>query len=52
MKKIKYLMLAMMAILASASFTACSDDDDDNVSNMERYRSAVEKTVKQQKTGK
>ena len=50
MKKIKYLMLAMMAILATASFTACSDDDDDNVSNMERYRSAVEKTVKQQLT--
>ena len=49
MKKIKFLMIAMMAILATASFTACSDDDDDNVSNMERYRSAVEKTVKQQK---
>ena len=28
MNKIKYFMLAMMAFVASASFTACSSDDD------------------------
>ena len=28
MKKIKFLMIAMMAIIGSVSFTACSDDDD------------------------
>ena len=28
MNKIKYFMLAMMAFVASATFTACSSDDD------------------------
>ena len=30
MKTIKYLMMAMMAIMVSATFTACDDDDDNN----------------------
>lgn len=52
MKKIKFLLLAMMAIIASASFYACSDDDDDNdtSSNYERYQSAVNQTVNSQKS--
>ena len=28
--KIKFLMLAMTAFIASATFTACSSDDDEN----------------------
>ena len=53
MKQIKYLMLAMMAFIASATFTACSSDDDDNnkgVSNYEKYQQAVNETVKAQKS--
>jgi len=54
MNKIKFLMLSMMAFLASATFTACSsDDDDDNnkgtQSNYERYQQAVNQTVNAQK---
>ena len=50
MNKIKFLMMAMMAFLASATFTACSDDDDDNdLSNYEKYQQAVNKTVNAQK---
>lgn len=49
MKKIKFLMIAMMAIMATATFMACSDDDDDKSSNMERYQNEVDKTVKKQK---
>ncbi len=49
MKKIKFLMIAMLAIMATATFTACNDDDDDKTSNMERYQKEVEKTVRQQK---
>ena len=30
MKQIKFLMLAMMTFVASATFTACSSDDNDN----------------------
>ena len=48
MKTIKFLMIAVMAIVATATFTACSDDDD-NQSNMERYQKEVDKAVKQQK---
>ena len=33
MKKIKFLMIAMLAICGAMSFTACSDDDDDKVEN-------------------
>ena len=49
MNKIKFLMMAMMAFLASATFTACSDDDDDELSNYEKYQQAVNKTVNTQK---
>ena len=54
MKQIKFLMLAMMAFVASATFTACSSDDNDNdkggtPSNYEKYQQAVNETVKSQK---
>ena len=52
MNKIKFLMLSMMAFVASATFVACSDDDDDNnntQSNYEKYQQAVNKTVNSQK---
>ena len=50
MNKIKFLMLAMMAFVASAMFTACSsDDDDDNLSNYEKYQRSVDQTVNSQK---
>ena len=51
--KIKFLMLAMMAFVASATFIACGDDDDDNnnskQSNYEKYQQAVNQTVNSQK---
>ena len=51
MKQIKYLMLAMMAFVASATFTACnSDDDNSGSSNYEKYQQAVNETVKKQKS--
>ena len=48
---IKYLMLAMMAFIASATFTACNSDDDNNgkQSNYDRYQQAVNQTVNTQK---
>ena len=49
MKKIKSLLLAMLTIMAGLTFTACSDDDDDNKSNYEIYQEAVSSTVKAQK---
>ena len=51
MKQIKYLMLAMMAFVASTTFTACSSDDDNNApgSNYDRYQQAVNQTVNTQK---
>ena len=50
MKQIKMMMLAVMAFIASATFTACSDDDKDNsTSNYEKYQNAVNNTVKSQK---
>ena len=51
MKQIKYLMLAMMAFIASTTFTACSSDDDNNApgSNYDRYQQAVNQTVNTQK---
>lgn len=48
MKTIKFLMMAAVALMTAVSFTACSDDDD-NLSNMERYQRAVDATVKNQK---
>ena len=49
--KIKFLMLAMMAFVASVTFTACSSDDEDNSkqSNYDRYQQAVNQTVNTQK---
>ena len=52
MKQIKFLMLAMLAFVTSATFTACSSDDDDNKStqsNYDRYQQAVNQTVTTQK---
>jgi sirohydrochlorin cobaltochelatase len=50
MNKIKFLMLAMMAFIASATFTSCNDDDDDNeLSNYQKYQQAVNQTVNTQK---
>ena len=53
MKQIKFLMLAMLAFVSSAVFTACSSsDDDDNKStqsNYDRYQQAVNQTVNSQK---
>jgi len=60
MKQIKFLMLAMMAFVASVTFIACSNDDDDNgdkggqpttQSNYDRYQQAVNETVNKQKKG-
>ena len=48
MKKIKFLMIAMMAILATVSFTACSSDDDEP-SNVVRYQNAVNDAVSEGK---
>ena len=52
MKQIKFLMLAMLAFVTSATFTACSSDDDDNKStqsNYDRYQQAVNQAVTTQK---
>ena len=52
MKQIKFLMLAMLAFVTSATFTACSSDDDDNKStqsNYDKYQQAVNQTVNSQK---
>ncbi len=55
MNKIKTLMLAMMTILACATFTACGSDDDNNnsngnQSNYDRYQQTVNNIVKTQKS--
>lgn len=56
MNKIKTLMLAMMTILACATFTACGSDDDDNnnsngnQSNYDRYQQTVNNIVNTQKS--
>ncbi len=55
MKKTKFLMIAMMAFIASATFTACNSDDDNGgggempESNYQRYQKVVNETVNQQK---
>ena len=46
--KAKILMIAMMAICGALSFTACSDDDDE-MSNHDRYQKAVTENVKANK---
>jgi sirohydrochlorin cobaltochelatase len=49
MKKIKFFMLATMAVLVSASFTACSSDSDDTQNNEQKYQDIVRQTVHDQK---
>ena len=50
MKKIKFLLIAMLAMMTTATFVACSDDDDDApLSNMERYQQEVDQAVRAQK---
>lgn len=51
MKKIKALMLAMLAMVASISFTACSSDDDDNNTdnNIEDFQKIVDEKVQSNK---
>lgn len=54
MKKIKFLMIAMMAFIASATFTACGDDDNSSNnnkrSNYDRYQETVNGIVNSQKS--
>ncbi|MBR4920684.1 MAG: sirohydrochlorin cobaltochelatase [Prevotella sp.] len=58
MKKIKFLMIAMMAIVVSATFIACNNDDDNGnsnnngngQSNYDKYQQAVNETVNRQKS--
>lgn len=55
MKKIKFLMIAMMAFIASATFTACGDDDNSGSnnnkrSNYDRYQETVNGIVNSQKS--
>ena len=51
MKQIKSLMLAMLAVVCTALFTACDSDDDNKStqSNYDRYQQAVNQTVNAQK---
>ncbi|MBQ8462826.1 MAG: sirohydrochlorin cobaltochelatase [Prevotella sp.] len=49
MNKIKYLMVAMLAIMMGMNLTSCSDDDDDAKSNYEKYQQAVNDKVNQNK---
>ena len=55
MKKIKFLMIAMMAFITSATFTACGDDDNSSSnnnkrSNYDRYPETVNGIVNSQKS--
>jgi len=51
MKQIKFLMMAMLAVVCTALFTACDSDDDNKSkqSNYDRYQQAVNQTVNAQK---
>lgn len=50
MKKIKFLLLAMVAAVVGMGFSACGDDDNnDTSSNYERYQKTVNETVNSQK---
>ncbi|MBQ0061707.1 MAG: sirohydrochlorin cobaltochelatase [Bacteroidales bacterium] len=46
MKKIKYLLLAMMAIMSTVSFTACSSNDENIQNNWTTYQNQVNETIK------
>ncbi len=52
MKKIKFLMIAMMAFIASTTFTACNNNDDNGgeKSNYDRYQNAVNSVVNTHKS--
>ena len=49
MKKIKILLMALMAMVLSTGFIACSDDDDSQKENFTKYLSQVENQVKSKK---
>ncbi|MCR5180707.1 MAG: sirohydrochlorin cobaltochelatase [Bacteroidaceae bacterium] len=49
MKKIKNLLMALVAISLSAGYVACSDDDESTESNWQKYQSAVTENVKANK---
>ena len=49
MKTIKYLMMATVALMTAMSFTACSDNDNDNSSNYQKYQQEVTNMVNKQK---
>ena len=48
MKKINFLMMAVMVLIMGCSLTACSDDDN-NDSNYQKYQKEVDAMVKGQK---
>ncbi|RRC98757.1 sirohydrochlorin cobaltochelatase [Prevotella sp. OH937_COT-195] len=51
MKKIKFLIIAIMAIIGSVSFTSCGDDEETwgGMSNYDRYQKVVNETVNSHK---
>lgn len=50
MKKIKFILLAFIALITTVSFTSCSkNDEDDSDSNYNRYQAAVDNTIKSNK---
>lgn len=49
MKKIKFMMMAFLAMTMCAAFVSCSDDDDNQQENFNKYMSTVETTVKDTK---
>ena len=42
-------MMAAVALMTAMSFTACSDDDNDNSSNYQKYQQEVTNMVNKQK---
>jgi sirohydrochlorin cobaltochelatase len=49
MKRIKFLLVAFVAMTLGTGLVACSDDNDNSASNFEKYMSAVETQVKNKK---
>ena len=49
MKRIKFLLMAFVAMTLGTGLVACSDDNDNSASNFEKYMSAVETQVKNKK---